>query len=44
VHHFTLDGSSAERLVLGAWYEQGSCLRFDQAGFELQTLARNGPE
>jgi UDP-2,3-diacylglucosamine hydrolase len=44
VHRFTLDGSSAERLVLGAWYEQGSCLRFDQAGFELQTLARNGPE
>jgi UDP-2,3-diacylglucosamine hydrolase len=44
VHRFTLDGSSAERLVLGAWYEQGSCLRFDQDGFELQTLARNGPE
>jgi UDP-2,3-diacylglucosamine hydrolase len=44
VHRFTLDGSSAERLVLGAWYEQGSCLRFDQDGFELQTLARSGPE
>ncbi|HEX9139383.1 MAG TPA: UDP-2,3-diacylglucosamine diphosphatase [Steroidobacteraceae bacterium] len=44
VHRFMLDGSNAERLVLGAWYEQGSCLRFDQDGFELQTLARDGPE
>ena len=25
-HQFTLDGSAAERIVLGDWYEQASCL------------------
>ena len=28
-HAFTLDGAPARRMVLGAWYEQGSVLRVD---------------
>jgi UDP-2,3-diacylglucosamine hydrolase len=35
-----LDGSTAQRIVLGAWYEQGSLLRHDERGFELLTLPR----
>lgn len=38
IHHFDLDGRAATRIVLGAWYEQGSCLRWDESGFELETL------
>jgi UDP-2,3-diacylglucosamine hydrolase len=38
VHRFTLDGRNATRIVLGAWYEQGSCVRWDKAGFALETL------
>ena len=38
IHHFDLDGSAATRIVLGAWYEQGSVLRWDDAGFELAAL------
>jgi len=40
VHEFDLDGTPARRIVLGAWYEQGSCLKWDQRGFELQSLPR----
>jgi UDP-2,3-diacylglucosamine hydrolase len=40
VHGFTLDGRDATRIVLGAWYEQGSVVRWDQNGFELETLER----
>jgi UDP-2,3-diacylglucosamine hydrolase len=40
VHEFALDGASAYRYVLGAWYEQGSCLRCSAAGYELLTLPR----
>lgn len=32
--------AGARRIVLGAWYEQGSVLRHDSAGFELQVLPR----
>jgi UDP-2,3-diacylglucosamine hydrolase len=35
VHRFTLDGAPATRIVLGDWYEQGSALRWDENGFEL---------
>jgi UDP-2,3-diacylglucosamine hydrolase len=38
VHRFTLDGRDAARIVLGAWYEQGSVLRWDANGFRLETL------
>jgi UDP-2,3-diacylglucosamine hydrolase len=27
IHHFDLDGQTAERIVLGDWYDQGSVLR-----------------
>jgi UDP-2,3-diacylglucosamine hydrolase len=36
VHRFDLDGGVATRIVLGAWYEHGSCLRWDESGFELE--------
>lgn len=40
VHHLTVDGTSAERIVLGAWYEQGSCLSYERGSFELRALPR----
>jgi len=36
-HHFELDGSTAERTVLGDWYHQGSVLRYD-GHFTLETV------
>lgn len=39
VHAFMLDGKTAERIVLGDWYEQGSVLRVDDGGAELRGLA-----
>jgi UDP-2,3-diacylglucosamine hydrolase len=44
IHDFRLDGRDARRIVLGAWYEQGSCLKWSNGSYELQTLARTGPE
>ena len=44
VHEFELDGAPARRIVLGAWYEQGSCLRWDAGRYALEALSRNGPE
>jgi UDP-2,3-diacylglucosamine hydrolase len=44
VHEFELDGAPARRIVLGAWYEQGSCLRWQDGRYELETLSRSGPE
>jgi len=38
IHDFELDDAPAQRIVLGDWYEQGSVLRVDQAGYDLQTL------
>jgi UDP-2,3-diacylglucosamine hydrolase len=38
VHRFTLDGAAATRIVLGAWYERGSYVRWDESGFALETL------
>ena len=40
VHELLLDGARAHRYVLGAWYQQGSVLRRDRAGFELMSLPR----
>jgi UDP-2,3-diacylglucosamine hydrolase len=40
VHEFTVDGTPARRLVLGAWYEQGSYLRWDARGFAEVALDR----
>lgn len=44
IHELMLEGEPAHRIVLGAWYEQGSCLRWDARGYELLSLARGGPE
>ena len=38
IHHFTLDGQPAERIVLGDWYEHGSVLRVTPEGSELRGL------
>ncbi|HLD14388.1 MAG TPA: UDP-2,3-diacylglucosamine diphosphatase [Burkholderiales bacterium] len=37
-HVFTLDGTPARRMVLGAWYERGSVLRVDAGRWALNTL------
>lgn len=34
VHALTIDGHACERIVLGDWYEQGSCLLGDSTGFK----------
>lgn len=39
-HEYTVDGEKAERIVLGAWYEQGSYLWCDSGRFELRELKR----
>jgi UDP-2,3-diacylglucosamine hydrolase len=39
VHTFSLDGRPATRIVLGAWYETASIVRWTAAGFELEKLA-----
>jgi len=38
IHRFALDGRPAARIVLGAWYEQGSVVRWDATGYRLDTL------
>lgn len=38
IHRFELDGSPAERIVVGDWYEQGSVLRVDGNALELRSL------
>ena len=40
IHHFDLDGAQATRIVLGAWYEEGSVLRWGPDGYRLETLPR----
>jgi UDP-2,3-diacylglucosamine hydrolase len=40
VHELTVDGASAQRIVLGAWYEQGSYLRYERGSYELRALPR----
>jgi UDP-2,3-diacylglucosamine hydrolase len=37
-HRFTVDGRPATRIVLGAWYEQASVVRWDASGFSLETF------
>ncbi len=38
IHAATFDGRPVERIVLGAWYEQGSYLRRDAGRYELRAL------
>jgi UDP-2,3-diacylglucosamine hydrolase len=40
VHAFEVDGRPCKRVVLGDWYDQGSVLRWDQRGPDLQSLPR----
>lgn len=40
VHDALVEGRSVQRIVLGAWYEQGSYLVFEAGRYELRTLAR----
>ena len=40
VHDTTVDGIPAQRIVLGAWYEQGSYLTYEHGRYELRELAR----
>ncbi|HKT72831.1 MAG TPA: UDP-2,3-diacylglucosamine diphosphatase [Steroidobacteraceae bacterium] len=40
VHDLDVDGRSVQRIVLGAWYEQGSYLQYDAGTYELRELAR----
>ncbi|HYK25553.1 MAG TPA: UDP-2,3-diacylglucosamine diphosphatase [Steroidobacteraceae bacterium] len=41
IHESTLDGAPAYRIVLGAWYEQGSVLIADSGRYELRELPRS---
>ncbi len=40
IHQTTLDGEPVHRIVLGAWYEQGSFLVADSGRYELRELPR----
>ena len=40
IHALEVDGRPCTRIVLGDWYDQGSVLRWDQHGPELQSLPR----
>lgn len=40
VHDLEIDGAPAQRLVLGAWYEQGSYVSCERGSYQLQALPR----
>jgi UDP-2,3-diacylglucosamine hydrolase len=40
IHDMTIEGAQAQRIVLGAWYEQGSYLVYDNERYELRELPR----
>jgi UDP-2,3-diacylglucosamine hydrolase len=40
VHDIELDGHAAQRIVLGAWYEQGSYLKVERGAYDLRALPR----
>jgi UDP-2,3-diacylglucosamine hydrolase len=44
IHALEIDGRPCTRIVLGDWYDQGSVLRWDRGGPQLQSLSRGGPE
>ena len=40
VHDLVLEGVAAQRIVLGAWYEQGSYLSCENGRYRLHELPR----
>ncbi len=40
VHETQIDGEPVQRIVLGAWYEQGSCLSYEAGHYQLRALPR----
>lgn len=40
IHDLTVDGQAVQRIVLGAWYEQGSYLWCEAGAYELRILPR----
>jgi UDP-2,3-diacylglucosamine hydrolase len=40
VHDIEVDGEPAQRIVLGAWYEQGSVLSYERGRYQLRALPR----
>jgi UDP-2,3-diacylglucosamine hydrolase len=40
IHETQIEGASAQRIVLGAWYEQGSYLHYESGHYELRSLPR----
>ncbi|MGC8518009.1 MAG: UDP-2,3-diacylglucosamine diphosphatase [Steroidobacteraceae bacterium] len=40
VHETEIDGEPVQRIVLGAWYEQGSCLSYEAGRYQLRALPR----
>ena len=40
IHDTVVDGEAAQRIVLGAWYEEGSYLVYENGTYDLRTLPR----
>jgi UDP-2,3-diacylglucosamine hydrolase len=40
VHDLAIDGAAAQRIVLGAWYEQGSYVSCERGSYQLRVLPR----
>jgi UDP-2,3-diacylglucosamine hydrolase len=40
VHETLIEGEPAQRMVLGAWYEQGSYIQYEHGRYELRSLPR----
>jgi UDP-2,3-diacylglucosamine hydrolase len=40
IHDLLIDGEPAQRIVLGAWYEEGSYLVYENGHYELKILQR----
>jgi UDP-2,3-diacylglucosamine hydrolase len=40
VHETEIEGEPAHRMVLGAWYEQGSYIQYEKGRYELRNLPR----
>ncbi len=40
VHDLSIEGEPAQRIVLGAWYDEGSYLKYDNGRYDLRELPR----